>query len=515
MKLLISISYLLLFSHFLLSQQDLIDLFREEENDKIEKWLNKNPEGQIQTLQSEISLLEENGFFAGSSCFAEQMHVLELAILYQNKALIEKFLKQDLIANNTELLSYAISKAVIVNDLELVKRLWKLGGKLNEYCPFCHDRNNLQLAFGNNTSKEMVDFFLEHSTEQDFSHIDCTNSTTLHMLSTYKDISYLKNFFPKVKHLLMKRNIDGDIPFHLALFNSKKEHALFLWNQMDEKQKRESLVDYASNAKGLSLPYQIRMVHANIEFVDSLFASIGDPISHRFYAFNTLVKLGKFYSDIYAGYDFPNRVQDLFDMYNKALGLKIALEKDLFKYKTYMDLESYIFYRDLALNPYLIKQTKLKGNTEVESLEREIKDYFENPPLVQCHLDTMIIEPMFFSEMNQSGEMGTEVLNDYKFHFPYLMTVEFLQPDEEELQELNNYFYADVPNLILHLEKSPYEEVLNCEFLPKLIYFETLRISGCKKVILPNEKEMNLREIYVPKGTIVENLLEGTKLIEY
>ncbi len=509
-------SFLFLFSFSLFGQQKVIDYISNGDVKKIEKWLDKNPEGWVNTLNKEISILVKNGYFPSIPCFAEKMHVLEIAILYKNKSLIQSFLKNKKISGNTKALTSALSKAIIANDLELVKKLWRLGAKLDEKCTFCHTRTNIALAFGNNTSKEMVDFILEHTSEEDIKHVDCSGNSLLNMLAAYKDFSYLEKYYPKLEDKLTLKNIDGDLAFHQALFAGNKKHTHFLWSKMSEEERKEAVYEYQYKGMGPSLQFYLKLNEIDQKYVDSLFKSIDYDYPTKSGVANTLWPLAEFYAETYQDQNFPAHANEILGLYDKYLGTNLTLDKKTLKFDYYMDIISYNFYVRLINNPFLIGKVKEHISEEITEKIDEFNDYFPYKYGEKFYIDTLILDPGYIYDIGGFGNMGMKVLYDLSFHYPFVKTIELVSEDDNDFNLVNSIFHEDIPNLILKCANTPFEEEFNTSFCPNIVLYETIRISGTEKFILPeNPKEVKLKKIYAKEGVKIENKPKGVEVVKF
>lgn len=521
MKVFLSLFFITISLTSIYAQKQVITYFQEGKTKKILKWMDQNPEGIVDILASDIERAVNN-FESPSSCLTFEASVLELGIIYKNNEIIEHAFQNKNLTSNVNILSQAFNSAIIIDSLELVKKLIEMGADVHQNCRFCHSRSSLQIALGNGASDAVIELILEQTTDEELLHTDCSDMNTLQFLAAHENSKYLKQLYPKLKEQLMLTDRENNSALSLALFNDHIENARFLYREMMQSPDKDALnaiILGHQNDGFFNLDFFASTSEnkAISSFYDSAYTSIfgkNELLFSRYSSWNNIMTSYNEYMNIYDGdFFFPEKVQQAFEFINETLDTDLQLDKNYLKYKSVLSPFEFTFYRDFLSNQYLLEAIKNRSSEEkmAEYIEnyahlfRGIKNYFT--PLSITHIS---YESEEFFEWD-----GSDYWRNFEIDRLYSeinhVSIHFIS-DISEISYLKNLFlHADT--LALNFDEMAYDE--RTIELPDYLLSHPVIVLGPGDYIFDSKlKSGKSVTVFASKNATFSDIPEGVKVIK-
>ena len=215
------------------SQELIYNAIKEKENDKVVEWFGENKTGNVSMrFKNYSNFVNERLPIYKLNCVIDTMSLLSLSIFHNNEELTKKFLTEPVFVGDTTELSNAMNVSVFKNNYEQVILLHNMGAVINKSCDFCYKKTTLQVALGNQVDKNVLEYVLENSDEDDFKKIDCFDNTMLHYLVENNDVILLEKYFDYVAEFIMEYDAFFQLPFEIAIQNENPEIIKFIWERM-------------------------------------------------------------------------------------------------------------------------------------------------------------------------------------------------------------------------------------------------------------------------------------------
>lgn len=505
--------------------QSLHNFFEEKNDEKIQAWIKENPVGKVSVFNERLSVFYENRFPVSMlSCVAQEIHVLPLAILYENEKIVTELLRNPKIKSDSDLMSEAFKFAVAKNKLAWAKEIEKSCPELNKPSAYFFGKNALQIALSTPIDSDLLQFVIQSSSDEVFLHLDCFGKSVLHYMAEYNHIELYQD-----KNMILSQYFivgDENLPFpiELAAANGHLEMVRLLWSDMKSHEDYQNYFNDMNIRRLNSKVLGSKNVALN-SFVDSLVLKLKQLnrvdlmsfyLGEQPYDLNSFIDEALIYSDYF--FDLTKMTENpmkanfleflkVYQKYkNEKIGVNTGIEPTFHGRSglIFFDHLGYIssFFTNFFWNSYW---TEFLSQKEMEELDEKQDPFFNfasflMPPKYQnsfsidhaeltgfqgYKLERLIF---FLSELDIQYLRVNNVENlptDYALFFPRLQYLELLYMESED----------------------PVEAIVD------LFYVKELKISGVDSLVFLRKPEVyKLERLHVSSETVIENLPKGVKV---
>lgn len=509
--------------------QSIFNLFEAKDNMQIEQWIQSNPNTKIDLLNEQLSkFYGERLPISKLQCLESEIHVLNLAMLYNNDDIVQKLLKNPKILENQKLLSESLNFAVAQNKMDLARNLEKLGAVWNQSSPFFFGRNTLQIALLNNVSADLLELAIQKTSDEQLIHLDCLGKSVLHYYAQNTQMSSLDmNKFQKTTSFFLGDD-ELEFPIELAAISGNLSRVKDYWNAM---KLTDSLSNYANDANFRRLKYHA-VLSKNVslsQWVDSVTTKflkldkqqlgsfyLGNEPYNLSYFLNEGLTLSALFLDIKKNYKdaVPSTFLEIIKLHQTKLQTEVGIQLPI--QPTFHGRSKLIPLRDMIYISRFINHPKWTSSWFGSLSPQKLLDFeqileptwdfvmLKHPSKFQCNY--VIDEAELLGYRGDELEQATYILSQLPVLFLKVKQVTDLSFDLR-------FFFPKIQFVEIEWSDAENKEIALSN---ELLALRELKFTGVEKIIFPsNYIGKELEKIHIGGETTLENLPKGVKVVYF